>query len=92
MPWTKTAKYEVNGTNGVTTTLTKITIKVDFRIWDFEFEYWAIREIKKTAAPPTNNPVKGILKACKIPPRAASLNPQSAVSLFTFNEFDFTDE
>ncbi len=36
-----------------------------------------------TAAPPTNRPVNGILRMCKIPPRAASLNAHSAVIFST---------
>ena len=39
-------------------------------------------EINITAVLPINNPVRGIFSACRIPPRAASLNAQSAVILF----------
>jgi hypothetical protein len=37
--------------------------------------------MKITAALPTNKPVKGILRICKIPPKAASLKAQRAVIL-----------
>jgi len=34
-----------------------------------------------TALLPINSPVKGILSACRIPPKAASLKAQMAVTL-----------
>ncbi len=38
-------------------------------------------EIKITAVLPMNKPVSGILRACRIPPSAASLNAHKAVIL-----------
>jgi hypothetical protein len=61
--------------------LTKITFTVDSKITLLESLKYASKEMKITALPPMNKPVKGILSACRIPPSAASLNAQRAVIL-----------
>lgn len=76
-----TAKYAVKGVYGLTIAFIKITINVDLKISLLSFENKAIREINKTAAALMNNPRNGMASAWSIPPKADSLNAQSAVIL-----------
>ena len=85
-PCKKTAKYAVKGVCGLTDAFIKITITQAFNISPREVENNAINEIRITANPLSNAPLKGILNACRIPPSTDSLKAQSAVSLMIADE------
>ena len=84
-PCKKTAKYAVKGVYGLMVTFIIITMIEAFNISPRE-ENKDIREINIAANPLNNAPLKGILKACRIPPSTDSLNAHNAVILTTAND------